>query len=506
MPIFGTKFTTMSAEYILSLDQGTSSSRAVLFDRYQQPLGIEQMEFAQHYPSNGWVEHNPEEIWQTQLEVAQRLIAKLNIKPQSIAAIAIANQRETTVAWDKKTGRPIYNAIVWQDRRTAAHCNELKQSAIAEYIKSATGLVIDSYFSATKIAWILHNVPNAMELAQQGRIAFGTIDTWLLWKLTGGKVHATDASNASRTMLFNINTMTWDSRIAHHLGIPLAVLPNVCSSSHIFGHTDSSLFGSQHIPIAGILGDQQAALFGQRCITEGELKNTYGTGCFLLMNTGSIRVETSSGLLTTVAWKIGNKTTYALEGSVFMAGGAIKWLRDSLGIISSAHETETIAQSVPDSNSVYFVPAFTGLGAPYWDMQARGAILGLTQGANRRHIVRATLEAIAYQTCDIVSIMEAESKIALKALKADGGASANSFLMQFQADMLNVPVECSSSTEATALGVALMAGLQIGFYSWDNICHSAPGGKRFQPTMSDEQRERLYAGWKQAVGKVRYNE
>lgn len=489
----------MSAEYILSLDQGTSSSRAILFDRFQQPLGIEQMEFTQHYPADGWVEHNPEEIWETQLKVANLLIARLKISPESIAAIGITNQRETTVVWDRETGRPVHNAIVWQDRRTADICEKLKASDFADYVMKSTGLVIDSYFSATKLNWILKNVPGAMNLALKGRLAFGTIDTWLLWKLTGGKIHSTDVSNASRTMLFSISTLSWDDEILRYFGIPKTILPEVKASSGIFGYTEPGIIGGKSIPIAGILGDQQAALFGQRCLEPGELKNTYGTGCFMLMNTGDKIVSTNSGLLSTIAWKVGEEVIYALEGSVFIAGAAIKWLRDGLKIIQTASETENIATSITNSHGVYVVPAFTGLGAPYWDMYARGAIVGISQGVTEKHLIRATLESLAYQTRDIVGLMEDSSGIALKSLKADGGASANNFIMQFQADILNVPVECPTSTEATALGAALMAGLGVGFYSWDDINAEIPGKKVYRPHMSFELRSKLYKGWKKAV-------
>jgi len=489
----------MSAEYILSLDQGTSSSRAILFDRFQQPLGIEQMEFTQHYPADGWVEHNPEEIWETQLKVANQLLARLKISPESIAAIGITNQRETTVVWDRETGRPVHNAIVWQDRRTADICEKLKASDFADYVMKSTGLVIDSYFSATKLNWILKNVPGAMNLALKGRLAFGTIDTWLLWKLTGGKIHSTDVSNASRTMLFNISTLSWDDEILRYFGIPRAILPEVKASSGVFGYTESGIIGGKSIPISGILGDQQAALFGQRCLEPGELKNTYGTGCFMLMNTGNKIVSTDSGLLSTIAWKLGDEVTYALEGSVFIAGAAIKWLRDGLKIIQTASETEGIATSVTNSHGVYVVPAFTGLGAPYWDMYARGAIVGISQGVTDKHLVRATLESLAYQTRDIVGLMEDNSGIALKSLKADGGASANNFIMQFQADILNVPVECPTSAEATALGAALMAGMGVGFYTWDDIRTEIPGKKVYRPHMSFELRSKLYKGWEKAV-------
>jgi glycerol kinase len=493
----------MTADFILSLDQGTSSSRAVIFDRFQQPLGMEQVEFTQHYPSPGWVEHNPEEIWETQIRVARHLLKKLKIKPDRIAAIAIANQRETTVVWDRETGRPIHNAIVWQDRRTADICEWLRSQGLEEYIKSATGLVIDSYFSGTKLSWILKNIPGALKLAQEGRLAFGTIDSWLLWKLTGGKVHATDSTNASRTMLFNISTLKWDDKLLNALNIPASVLPNVLPSSGLFGHTAKDIFDGYSIPIAGIAGDQQSALFGQKCFDAGDAKNTYGTGCFMLMNTGTKPVISNSGLLTTIAWQIGNEVNYALEGSVFIAGAAIKWLRDGLKIIKSASDTEEIALSVTDSQGVYIVPAFTGLGAPYWDMYARGAIFGLTQGVTDKHLVRATLESLAYQTRDIIGLMEIDSGIKLKSLKADGGASANNFLMQFQSDILNVDVVCPPFPEATAFGAALLAGIAIGFYQQNDIKSIIPGSKSYQPKMGEHQRDELYRGWLKAANRTK---
>jgi len=493
----------MATDYILALDQGTSSSRAIIFDRYQQPLGIEQVEFTQHYPSPGWVEHDAEEIWETQIRVAKQLLEKLKIKPDRIAAIGIANQRETTVVWDRETGRPIHNAIVWQDRRTAETCEWLREKGLETYIKQTTGLVIDSYFSATKLHWILKNVPGAEKLAQQGRLAFGTIDSWLLWKLTGGKVHATDSSNASRTMLLNISTLKWDEKLLKALNIPKSILPEVLPSSGLFGYTSSNLFDGCKIPITGIAGDQQSALFGQKCFDPGDAKNTYGTGCFMLMNTGKKPVNSKSGLLTTVAWQIGDEVTFALEGSIFIAGAAVKWLRDGLKIIKSAAETEEIATSIPDSQGVYVVPAFTGLGAPYWDMYARGAILGLTQGVTDKHIVRATLESLAYQTRDIIGLMEVDSGIKLKSLKADGGASANNFLMQFQSDILNSDVVCPPYPEATALGVALLAGVAIGFYQSNDLISTLPGSKIYNPKMGAAQSEKLYHYWLKAVEKAK---
>lgn len=493
----------MAADFILSLDQGTSSSRAVIFDRFQNPIGMEQFEFPQYYPSPGWVEHNPEEIWETQYTAAVTLLKRMRIEPERIAAIGITNQRETSVVWDRETGRPIYNAIVWQDRRTAEICEKLRKDGYEDYIRNSTGLIIDSYFSATKLSWILKNVPGAMNLAAKGSLAFGTIDSWLIWKLTGGKVHVTDTSNASRTMLYDITRKCWDEKLLAALDIPFTILPNVTPSSGILGHTMEGLFGKVEIPIAGIAGDQQAALFGQRCYEPGEVKNTYGTGCFMLMNTGKQPVHSSSGLLTTIAWSIGSETTYALEGSIFIAGAAIKWLRDGLKIVKKASDSEEIALSVQDCQGVYVVPAFTGLGAPYWDMYARGAILGLTQGVTDKHIIRATLESLAYQSRDIIGLMESDSQIKLKSLKADGGASANAFLMQFQADMLNVDVVCPLSPEATALGVAILAGLAVNFYNQNELNINKPGSKIYKPNMTHQKRDELYTGWLKAVNKVR---
>jgi glycerol kinase len=493
----------MTAEFILALDQGTSSSRAVIFDRYQQPLGMEQVEFKQYYPSPGWVEHDPEEIWDTQLSAAKYLLKKLKLKTDKIAAIGIANQRETTIVWDRETGRSIHNAIVWQDRRTADTCEWLREQGLEDYIKATTGLVIDSYFSATKLHWILKNTPGAAKLAQQGRLAFGTVDSWLLWKLTGGKVHATDSSNASRTMLFDISNLQWDKKLLSILNIPKSILPNVLPSSGFFGETAAGIFDHCPIPITGMAGDQQSALFGQKCFDSGEAKNTYGTGCFMLMNTGGRLVHSKSGLLSTIAWQIGSDISYALEGSVFIAGAAIKWLRDGLKIIDKASDTDEIAFSVADSQGVYVVPAFTGLGAPYWDMYARGAILGLTQGVTDKHLIRATLESLAYQSTDIIRVMEIDSDITLKKLKVDGGASANSFIMQFQSDILNADVICPPFPEATALGAALLAGLAIGLYPFDDLKADMPGSKVYQPKMGVHERGQLYLGWLKAVERAK---
>jgi glycerol kinase len=464
---------------------------------------MEQVEFKQYYPSPGWVEHDPEEIWDTQLSAAKYLLKKLKLKTDKIAAIGIANQRETTIVWDRETGRSIHNAIVWQDRRTADTCEWLREQGLEDYIKATTGLVIDSYFSATKLHWILTNIPGAAKLAQQGRLAFGTVDSWLLWKLTGGKVHATDSSNASRTMLFDISNLQWDKKLLSILNIPKSILPNVLPSSGFFGETAAGIFDHCPIPITGMAGDQQSALFGQKCFDSGEAKNTYGTGCFMLMNTGGRLVHSKSGLLSTIAWQIGSDISYALEGSVFIAGAAIKWLRDGLKIIDKASDTDEIAFSVADSQGVYVVPAFTGLGAPYWDMYARGAILGLTQGVTDKHLIRATLESLAYQSTDIIRVMEIDSDITLKKLKVDGGASANSFIMQFQSDILNADVICPPFPEATALGAALLAGLAIGLYPFDDLKADMPGSKVYQPKMGVHERGQLYLGWLKAVERAK---
>jgi len=488
-------------KYVLALDQGTSSSRTIIFDKNLNIVGSEQNEFTQFYPRAGWVEHNPEEIWETQIGTAKNLIKRLGINTDEFASIGIANQRETVVVWDKKSGIPIYNALVWQDNRTADTCKELKEKGWSDYVKKNTGLVIDSYFSATKIQWILQNVTGAKEKAEKGELLTGTVDTWLVWKLSGGKLHITDYSNASRTMLFNIRDLKWDSKLLALFEIPEKMLPNVRMSSEIYGTSDSIVFGKE-IPIAGIAGDQQAALFGQTCFLEGMAKNTYGTGCFMLMNTGKAMVESKSGLLTTIAWGINGEIKYALEGSVFIAGAAIKWLRDALKLIKSASETEQIANEVKDTEEIYVVPAFSGLGAPYWDMYARGAILGLTQGVTDKHIVRATLESLAYQTMDVLKAMEKDSGIELKTLNVDGGASANNFLLQFQADLLNVEVVRPDNIETTALGAAFLAGLASGFWSMDDISNHRKIDKSFSPLMDDHLRIKLYNGWKKAVEKA----
>ncbi len=490
----------MHEKYILAFDQGTTSSRAVIFNFRGEIVNIAQKEFSQLFPQAGWVEHNPMEIWGSQIGVANEVLQTAAIEPGQIAAIGITNQRETTVVWDKRTGEPVYNAIVWQCRRTADICEKLKADGFEEYIRKNTGLVIDAYFSATKLKWILEHVPGAKENAAKGHLLFGTIDTWLIWKLTGGKVHVTDYSNASRTMLFNINTLQWDEEILKKLAIPLSMLPAVKPSSGPIGTTQSTMFGGTPIVLSGVAGDQQAALFGQTCFFPGAVKNTYGTGCFLLMNTGDKKVESQKGLLGTIAWGIDGKVEYALEGSVFIAGAAIQWLRDGLKLIDEAADSEFFATKVPDTDGVYLVPAFSGLGAPYWDMYARGIITGITRGTQRSHIIRAALESIAYQTRDILEIMKEESGIPIESLKVDGGASANKFLMQFQADILNVVVQRPRVLETTALGAAYLAGLGVGFWQ-DRTELRQPGNVEavFKPQMSETTRVALYEGWKKAI-------
>lgn len=492
----------MKAKYILSLDQGTTSSRAVLFDEEGRIVKIVQKEFTQFYPKAGWVEHDPMEIWGSQSGVVSELLATTGIPAAEIAAIGITNQRETTIVWDRRTGKPVYNAIVWQCRRTADICSELKSTGFAPYIQKNTGLVPDAYFSATKLKWILDNVEGAREKAAAGDLLFGTVDTWLIWNLTRGKVHVTDFSNASRTMLYNIHSLEWDGRILEKLDIPAALLPEVRPSSCIYGHTDSRLFGAE-IPIAGNAGDQQAALFGQACFAPGMVKNTYGTGCFMLMQTGEKAARSDKGLLTTIAWGIDGKICYALEGSIFIAGAAIQWLRDSLRLIYDARDSEYFAEKVPDSQGVYVVPAFTGLGAPYWDMYARGAILGITRGTTRNHIIRATLESIAYQTRDVLELMQAECGLDLRELRVDGGACANNFLMQFQADILDVPVERPQIIETTALGAACLAGLAAGVWKdQESLAARRMVDRRFTPEMTKDNRDRLYGRWKKALGRA----
>ena len=486
-------------EYILALDQGTSSSRAILFDRAGHPKAVSQKEFTQIFPKPGWVEHNPKEIWSSQASVIAEAISAEGINGRDIAAIGITNQRETTIVWDAETGKPVYNAIVWQDRRTSAYCDSLKRDGRADLIRSKTGLIIDAYFSATKIRWILDNVPGARKKAEEGRLRFGTVDSWLIWKLTQGEVHVTDVSNASRTMLFNIHTLDWDNELLKLFNVPRSMMPQVRSSSEVYGSTKGTLFACE-VPIAGIAGDQQAALFGQMCTEPGAVKNTYGTGCFMLMNSGERPIMSANKLLTTVAWKIGDKVTYALEGSIFVAGSLIQWLREGLGIIRSSSEAEALAASVPDNGGVYFVPALTGLGAPYWDQYATGSLFGITRGTKAGHIARAALEGIAFQTMDIVNAMQKDAGITLKELKVDGGASRNNLLMQFQADVLGTSVIRPQVTETTALGAAYLAGLAVGY--WESIEHIKSQwamDKEFTPSAAADEVSILKAGWKNAV-------
>ena len=486
----------MANKYIIALDQGTTSSRSVLFDEQGKLLDITQQEFAQIFPTSGWVEHNPDEILKTQFETLAAVISKNNISPSEIAGIGITNQRETAVVWDKRTGKAIYNAIVWQDRRTAPICEELKAKGLEQYVKQTTGLVIDSYFSGTKVKWLLEKVEGARDKAEKGELLFGTIDTWLLWHLTNGKTHATDYSNASRTMLYNIADLKWDTKMLEALDIPASILPEVKPSGYHFG--DYELEGVR-IPIAGIAGDQQAALFGQACFEPGMAKNTYGTGCFMLMNTGEEIQYSENGLLTTIAWGLDDKVYYALEGSVFIAGAAVQWLRDGLKFFASASESEKLALEVEGDNPVFVVPAFAGLGAPYWDMYARGAVFGLTRDTGKNHIIKATLESIAYQTKDILNAMQEDSRIELAELKVDGGASANNFLMQFQADILGTRVERPEVIESTALGAAYLAGITVGLWKKDDIIENRRIERVFEPTFDEVKRKKLYKGWKKAV-------
>lgn len=488
-------------KYIMSLDQGTTSSRAILFSHDGSIAGVAQKEFKQIFPHPGWVEHDPLEIWVSQATVAKEVMLKLNIKAEDVAAIGITNQRETTVVWDRITGRPIYNAIVWQDRRTAAYCNKLREDGHAENIKLKTGLIIDAYFSATKINWILEHVDGAREKAARGELAFGTIDCWLLWKLTEGKVHATDISNASRTMLFNIETMKWDEEMLQLFNIPSSLLPEVKSNSEVYGH--ATAINLHEVPIAGMAGDQQSALFGQMCKEDGMVKNTYGTGCFMLMNTGTKLVRSNNNLLTTIAWKIGNTTHYALEGSVFIAGAAVQWLRDGLKIIKQSADVQNLATSVQDTDGVVIVPAFSGLGAPHWDAYARGTIFGITRGTTDAHIARATLESIAYQTYDVLKAMESDAGLPIKELRVDGGATVNNLLMQFQSDILSVQVLRPEVIETTALGAAYLAGLATGY--WKDIDSIAAQWKidaTFTPQMSKEVKGKHLNAWKRAVTAV----
>jgi len=487
-------------KYILALDQGTTSSRAIIFDKSGQIVRTAQKEFTQIYPKAGWVEHDPMEIWGTQSGVAREVLEYAGISPQEIAAIGITNQRETTVVWDKNTGKPVYNAIVWQCRRTASICDGLKAAGHENYIRENTGLVVDAYFSGTKVKWILDNVEGAREKAEAGDLLFGTVDSWLIWNLTRGKTHVTDYTNASRTMLYNIKDLKWDDKILEAMNVPASMLPEVKPSSEVYGVTDSQTFGGAQIPIAGIAGDQQAALFGQACYSEGMVKNTYGTGCFMLMNTGEKMVPSKNGLLTTIAWGLDGKVEYALEGSIFMAGASVQWLRDEMKLINDAKDSEYFATQVEDTNGVYMVPAFAGLGAPYWDMYARGTMVGLTRGANRNHIIRATLESIAYQTRDVIDAMQADSGIELTELKVDGGATANDFLMQFQSDILGVDVRRPQVAETTALGAAYLAGLAVKFWSSkEEIAKNWAVDQTFKNEIPKIKRDELYSGWQKAV-------
>jgi glycerol kinase len=486
-------------KYVMALDAGTTSNRCILFDHEGNICSMAQKEFRQIFPNPGWVEHDANEIWSTQLGVAVEAMSKIGATAADIAAIGITNQRETVIVWDKKTGEPVYHAIVWQCRRTSEFADELKSRGIEEMVRSKTGLTIDAYFSATKLRWILDNVEGARQRAEAGELLFGTVETWLIWKLTKGAVHVTDYSNASRTMLFNINTLQWDRDILAELQIPVSMLPEPMPSSHVYGMADASFFGAE-IPIAGAAGDQQAALFGQTCFVEGEAKNTYGTGCFLLMNTGEQPVFSKNGLVTTIAWGLEGKVNYALEGSIFVAGAAIQWLRDGMKMIDSAEDSEYMARKAHGTHGTYVVPAFTGLGAPHWDQYARGTIVGITRGTNKNHIIRATLESIAYQVCDVIDAMKADSSIELRALKVDGGASANDFLMQFQADMLNKPVNRPACVESTALGAAYLAGLAVGYWeSKEEVIKNVQYDKVFIPSMEEDERIAKRKGWNKAV-------
>jgi glycerol kinase len=486
-------------QYILALDQGTTSSRAIVFNHSGSIVATAQQEFTQHFPQPGWVEHDPLEIWNSQLTTAKAALQKAGIDAAAIAAIGITNQRETTVVWNRETGQPIYNAIVWQDRRTAAICEDIKAKALDKFIQQRTGLVVDAYFSGTKIQWILDNISGARALADAGKLCFGTIDTWLLWQLTGGQIHATDVSNASRTLLCNIDTLQWDGELQNILKVPGNMLPQIRSSSEVYGHT-TLLDGKTSIPIAGIAGDQQAALFGQLCTQPGMVKNTYGTGCFMLMNTGTTYIPSKNNLLTTVAWKVNGVTEYALEGSVFIGGAVVQWLRDGLGIIRSSAEVEALATQVSSTDGVYVVPAFAGLGAPYWNPHARGTITGLTRGSTAAHIARAAIESIAYQTMDVLRAMQADSAIAIKELRVDGGATANNLLMQFQSDVLNTPVVRPVVTETTALGAAYLAGLATGYWpNIDALQQQWQVNQRFTPQLPEADRNTLAAGWHKAV-------
>ena len=487
------------AKYVMALDAGTTSNRCILFNEKGEIISLAQKEFTQYFPQPGWVEHDASEIWSTQLGVAVEAMSKVDADAEDIAAIGITNQRETVVVWDKETGEPICPAIVWQCRRTAEYCDSLKERGLTEMIRKKTGLIIDAYFSGTKIKWILEHVDGAAQRAEKGELLFGTIETWLIWKLTKGRVHVTDYSNASRTMLFNINTLQWDAEILELLGIPMSMLPEAKPSSCVYGYADASYFGGE-IPIGGAAGDQQSALFGQTCFQPGEAKDTYGTGCFLLMNTGEKPVFSDNGLVTTIAWGLDGKVNYALEGSIFVAGAAIQWLRDELRLIDSSADSEYMAQKVKDSNGCYVVPAFTGLGAPYWDQYARGTIVGLTRGVNKYHIIRATLESIAYQVCDVLNAMEADSGISLSSLKVDGGASANNFLIQTQADLIGAPVKRPSCIETTAMGAAYLAGLSVGYWkNKEDVLKNWAVDRTMEPSITQEERKQRIKGWKKAV-------
>ena len=487
------------AKYIMALDAGTTSNRCILFNEQGEMCSVAQKEFTQYFPQPGWVEHDANEIWSTQIEVAQRAMANIGATAADIAAIGITNQRETTIVWDRKTGEPVCHAIVWQCRRTSAYCDELKEKGLVEEFRSKTGLVIDAYFSGTKLRWILENVPGVRARAERGELLFGTVETWLIWKLTGGKAHVTDYSNASRTMLFNINTLRWDDEILAELDIPKCMLPEVRPSSCIYGEALAQYFGAP-IPIAGAAGDQQAALFGQTCFQPGEAKNTYGTGCFMLMNTGDKPVFSENGLVTTIAWGLNGQVTYALEGSIFVAGAAIQWLRDEMRLIDSSPDSEYMATKVPDTNGCYVVPAFTGLGAPHWDQYARGIIVGLTRGVNKYHIIRATLDSLCYQTNDVLRAMEADSGIRLAALKVDGGACANNYLMQTQADIIAAPVQRPRCVETTAMGAAYLAGLAVGYWaSKEDVVKNWAIDRTFAPNIGAEEREKRIHGWNKAL-------
>jgi glycerol kinase len=494
----------VKGKYVLALDQGTTSSRAVVFDRSGKIISIASKEFQQVYPQPGWVEHDPMEIWDSQMEAARRALDSANLSPQNIAAVGITNQRETTVIWDRESGKPVYNAIVWQCRRTAPACSRIQKTKFAEKLRKKTGLVIDAYFSGTKVQWILEHEKKIRKAAERGDLAFGTVDSWLAYRLSGKKLHITDYSNASRTLLFNIHNLSWDPEILRFLDIPEGILPEVKPSSQHYGFTSPSVFFGAEIPLSGIIGDQQSALFGQACFREGQAKNTYGTGCFLLMNTGERPMASQNNLLTTIAWGTEKKVEYALEGSVFIAGAVVQWLRDGLKIITQAAESDLLAAGLSSNDGLYFVPAFVGLGAPYWDMYARGAILGITRGTTQAHLARAALESIAYQTRDVLECMEKDSGIILKELRVDGGAAANSFLMQFQADVLGVPVVIQETTETTALGAAYLAGLAVGFWKdTGQLRRNFKVRKKFTPRMPFKQRESIYRKWKKAVERAR---